>query len=152
MCTLLLLTYDQHRDGRIVRTVIIVASYYQILVRIQVFQPGEDSIAFLKPGIASAVDAKRDETAFFQKGKTPGECFDAGRSLGGFCVIATGKIAKIKHNTADRFGLYIVIHVCMRFQKQCVILGSICIQKSLTCMSECLFLDIKGIYMTCFLT
>ena len=70
MCALLLLTYDQHRDGRIVRTVIIVASYYQILVRIQVFQPGEDSIAFLKPGIASAVDAKRDETAFFQKGKT----------------------------------------------------------------------------------
>ena len=101
MCVLLLLTYDQHRDGRIVRTVIIVASYYQILVRIQVFQPGEDSIAFLKPGIASAVDAKRDETAFFQKGKALRKCFDAGRSKGGFCVISAGKIAEVKDDTAD---------------------------------------------------
>ena len=97
----MLLPYDQHRDGRIVRSVVIVASYHQILMRIQIFQPGEDGIAFFKTGITSAVDSKRDEPAFFQKGKALRKCFDAGRSVGGFCVISAGKIAEVKDDTAD---------------------------------------------------
>ena len=83
-----------------VRSVVIVASYHQILMRIQIFQPGEDGIAFFKTGISSAVDTKRNRPPF-QKGKALGKCFDAGRSVGGFCVISAGKIAEVKDDTAD---------------------------------------------------
>lgn len=58
----------QHWYRWVVGAIIIFAFDYQILMGIKVFQPVKDLIPLFKSGIAATVDAKRNHSAFFQKG------------------------------------------------------------------------------------
>ena len=131
-----------------VGAIVVIAFDNQILTGGKSFQPGKNGIPFLKAGVPSAVDAKREQPAFFQKRKGLGQGFKAGIFLGGFFMISSRKVPEIKYNTAYRTWGSILFHICMGIQDQSVIRRGVCMEQALFCVYKGGFLYIKGKYLS----
>ncbi len=85
---------------RMIRPVVIFCFNNQKFPGIQHFQPFQQCIPFLKPGISAAVDTQHQDPALFQKGQGYGKCLNTGFCSRGKSMIAFRQIAEIEYNAA----------------------------------------------------
>lgn len=145
-----LLFYYKHRHRRIVGTVVVFGFDYQIFSGVQFFQPAKKGIPLLKSGIAAAVNAQHQDSAFFQKAKGSLKGQNAGIRPGGQTVIPSRQIAEVKHNAAYTHGRSVVSHICMGIQDQLIVVSCIFFFQALPGVGKGQFLDVKGKYMAFF--
>ena len=112
--------YNQHRNRRIFRPIIVLGDKYKKQTRIKHLQIFKKRNPLLKATVSTAINANSHQSAWLQEGKSlPNP--DQGRGgLGSKGVITSRQITQIEHNTANAFWLSICADTLVTFKEQSI--------------------------------